>query len=173
MLHGDGENEEHGHCPVGQFILQNLGLLLGFAIMLVIALYEDKIVIDINFWLSRYSPWSICNMCLSASFYVENVYSICLQHFVGKLNQKRCTNEFTHQYNSTEITVICVNWRFLWNGAPHCMCQLLINCHNHKANSNSTWTGYVVSFSIQVGNVVFDFTHVTMYTSGSCHDIYV
>ncbi|XP_040213017.1 zinc transporter ZIP10 [Rana temporaria] len=49
MLHGDGENEEHGHCPVGQFILQNLGLLLGFAIMLVIALYEDKIVLDINF----------------------------------------------------------------------------------------------------------------------------
>ncbi|CAI9538571.1 unnamed protein product [Staurois parvus] len=49
MLHGDGENEEHGHCPVGQFILQNLGLLLGFAIMLVIALYEDKIVLDIHF----------------------------------------------------------------------------------------------------------------------------
>ncbi|XP_018417508.1 PREDICTED: zinc transporter ZIP10 [Nanorana parkeri] len=49
MLHGDGENEEHGHCPVGQFILQNLGLLLGFAIMLVIALYEDKIVLDLNF----------------------------------------------------------------------------------------------------------------------------
>ncbi|KAM3939287.1 zinc transporter ZIP10-like [Leptodactylus fuscus] len=49
MLHGDGENEEHGYCPVGQFILQNLGLLLGFAIMLVIALYEDKIVFDIHF----------------------------------------------------------------------------------------------------------------------------
>lgn len=49
MLHGDGENEEHGSCPFGQFILQNLGLLLGFAIMLVIALYEDKIVFDINF----------------------------------------------------------------------------------------------------------------------------
>ncbi|XP_063790219.1 zinc transporter ZIP10 isoform X2 [Pseudophryne corroboree] len=49
MLHGDGGNEEHGHCPVGHFILQNLGLLLGFAIMLVIALYEDKIVFDINF----------------------------------------------------------------------------------------------------------------------------
>ncbi|XP_072274950.1 zinc transporter ZIP10 [Pyxicephalus adspersus] len=47
MLHGDGENEEHGHCPVGQFILQNLGLLLGFAIMLVIALYEDKLAFDI------------------------------------------------------------------------------------------------------------------------------
>ncbi|XP_075686082.1 zinc transporter ZIP10 [Rhinoderma darwinii] len=49
MLHGDGENEEHGYCPVGQFILQNLGLLLGFAIMLVIALYEDKIVFDFLF----------------------------------------------------------------------------------------------------------------------------
>ncbi|NXD62576.1 S39AA protein, partial [Eolophus roseicapillus] len=49
MLHGDGDNEEHGYCPVGQFVLQNLGLLLGFAIMLVIALYEDKIVLDIQF----------------------------------------------------------------------------------------------------------------------------
>ncbi|XP_010711688.1 zinc transporter ZIP10 isoform X3 [Meleagris gallopavo] len=49
MLHGDGDNEEHGYCPVGQFILQNLGLLLGFAIMLVIALYEDKIVLNIQF----------------------------------------------------------------------------------------------------------------------------
>ncbi|XP_061464164.1 zinc transporter ZIP10 [Rhineura floridana] len=49
MLHGDGDNEEHGYCPVGQFILQNLGLLMGFAIMLVIALYEDKIVLDIKF----------------------------------------------------------------------------------------------------------------------------
>uniref|UniRef100_A0A8C8R584 Solute carrier family 39 member 10 n=1 Tax=Pelusios castaneus TaxID=367368 RepID=A0A8C8R584_9SAUR len=49
MLHGDGDNEEHGYCPVGQFILQNLGLLLGFVIMLVIALYEDKIVFDIQF----------------------------------------------------------------------------------------------------------------------------
>uniref|UniRef100_A0A8C5K913 Zinc transporter ZIP10 n=1 Tax=Jaculus jaculus TaxID=51337 RepID=A0A8C5K913_JACJA len=49
MLHGDGDNEEHGFCPVGQFILQNLGLLFGFAIMLVIALYEDKIVFDIHF----------------------------------------------------------------------------------------------------------------------------
>ncbi|XP_029461937.1 zinc transporter ZIP10 isoform X2 [Rhinatrema bivittatum] len=28
MLHGDGGNEEHGYCPMGQFILQNLGLLL-------------------------------------------------------------------------------------------------------------------------------------------------
>ncbi|KAG8599106.1 hypothetical protein GDO81_002878 [Engystomops pustulosus] len=49
MLHGDGENEENGSCPVGQFILQNLGLLLGFAIMLVIALFENKIVLDIQF----------------------------------------------------------------------------------------------------------------------------
>ncbi|KYO33677.1 zinc transporter ZIP10 [Alligator mississippiensis] len=24
MLHGDGDHEEHGYCPVGQFILQNL-----------------------------------------------------------------------------------------------------------------------------------------------------
>lgn len=49
MLHGDGDNEEHGFCPVGQFVLQNLGLLFGFAIMLVIALYEDKIVFDFQF----------------------------------------------------------------------------------------------------------------------------
>lgn len=49
MLHGDGDNEEHGFCPVGQFILQNLGLLFGFAIMLVIALFEDKIVFDLQF----------------------------------------------------------------------------------------------------------------------------
>ncbi|KAG8432715.1 hypothetical protein GDO86_017093 [Hymenochirus boettgeri] len=49
MLHGDGDNEENGHCAVGQFILKNLGLLLGFTIMLLIALYEDKIVFDIQF----------------------------------------------------------------------------------------------------------------------------
>ncbi|XP_044160355.1 zinc transporter ZIP10 [Bufo gargarizans] len=49
MLHGQAENEEYGYCPVGQFILQNLGLLLGFALMLVIALFEDKIVFDIHF----------------------------------------------------------------------------------------------------------------------------
>ncbi|KAE8580252.1 hypothetical protein XENTR_v10024372 [Xenopus tropicalis] len=49
MLHGDGEHEENGHCAVGQFILKNLGLLLGFTIMLLIALYEDKIVLDIQF----------------------------------------------------------------------------------------------------------------------------
>lgn len=49
MLHGDGDSEEHGFCPLGQFVLQNLGLLSGFAIMLVIALYEDKIVFDIQF----------------------------------------------------------------------------------------------------------------------------
>ncbi|XP_042730468.1 zinc transporter ZIP10-like [Lagopus leucura] len=48
MLHGDGDNEEHGYCLVGQFILQNLGLLLGFAIMLVIAVYEDNIVLNIQ-----------------------------------------------------------------------------------------------------------------------------
>ncbi|XP_078536543.1 zinc transporter ZIP10 isoform X2 [Lissotriton helveticus] len=46
MLHGEVENEENGFCPVGQFLLQNLGLLLGFALMLIIALYEDKIVFD-------------------------------------------------------------------------------------------------------------------------------
>ncbi|XP_069841446.1 zinc transporter ZIP10 [Dendropsophus ebraccatus] len=47
MLHRDGEDEEQGYHPLGQFILQNFGLLLGFAIMLVIALYEDKIVFDV------------------------------------------------------------------------------------------------------------------------------
>ncbi|OCT63835.1 zinc transporter ZIP10 [Xenopus laevis] len=49
MLHGDGEHEENGHCAIGQFILKNVGLLLGFTIMLLIALYEDKIVLDIQF----------------------------------------------------------------------------------------------------------------------------
>ncbi|XP_056390151.1 zinc transporter ZIP10 [Hyla sarda] len=48
MLHKDHESEEHGYCPLGQFILQNLGLLLGFAIMLLIALYEDKIDFDLH-----------------------------------------------------------------------------------------------------------------------------
>ncbi|XP_069471803.1 zinc transporter ZIP10 [Ambystoma mexicanum] len=46
MLHGDVEKEENGFCAMGQFILQNLGLLLGFGLMLIIALYEDKIVFD-------------------------------------------------------------------------------------------------------------------------------
>ncbi|KAM3917045.1 zinc transporter ZIP10-like [Leptodactylus fuscus] len=48
MLRGDDDNEENGSCPLRQFILQNLGLLLGFAIMLVIALYEEQIVFDIQ-----------------------------------------------------------------------------------------------------------------------------
>ncbi|XP_038604834.1 zinc transporter ZIP10 [Tachyglossus aculeatus] len=49
MLHGDGDGEEPARCPLGQFGLQNLGLLLGFAIMLLIALFEDRIVLDVQF----------------------------------------------------------------------------------------------------------------------------
>uniref|UniRef100_H3CTZ9 Solute carrier family 39 member 10 n=1 Tax=Tetraodon nigroviridis TaxID=99883 RepID=H3CTZ9_TETNG len=44
MLHGD--SEDHKRCQLGHFILQNLGMLTGFAIMLLIAIFEDQIVFD-------------------------------------------------------------------------------------------------------------------------------
>ncbi|XP_052005028.1 zinc transporter ZIP10-like isoform X2 [Xyrauchen texanus] len=47
MLHGD--SEEHKRCEMGHFILQNFGLLTGFGIMLLIAIFEDHIVIDFGF----------------------------------------------------------------------------------------------------------------------------
>lgn len=42
MVEGETKN------PVAQFILQNLGLLLGWAIMLVLSLFEDKIKTSIS-----------------------------------------------------------------------------------------------------------------------------
>ncbi|XP_015226736.1 PREDICTED: zinc transporter ZIP10 [Cyprinodon variegatus] len=47
MLHGD--SEEHKRCQVGHFILQNVGMLTGFSIMLLIAIFEDRIVFDFGF----------------------------------------------------------------------------------------------------------------------------
>ncbi|XP_026150550.1 zinc transporter ZIP10 [Mastacembelus armatus] len=47
MLHGD--SEDHKRCQLGHFILQNLGMLTGFGIMLLIAIYEDRIVFDFGF----------------------------------------------------------------------------------------------------------------------------
>uniref|UniRef100_W5KYA9 Solute carrier family 39 member 10 n=1 Tax=Astyanax mexicanus TaxID=7994 RepID=W5KYA9_ASTMX len=47
MLHGD--SEEHKRCHLGHFVLQNLGMLTGFGIMLLIAIFEDHIVLDLDF----------------------------------------------------------------------------------------------------------------------------
>ncbi|MCJ8732199.1 hypothetical protein PDJAM_G00208520 [Pangasius djambal] len=47
MLHGD--SEDHRHCQLGHFVLQNVGMLTGFAIMLLIAIFEDRIVFDFDF----------------------------------------------------------------------------------------------------------------------------
>lgn len=47
MLHGD--SEEHKRCHFGHFILQNMGMLTGFSIMLLIAIFEDRIVFDFGF----------------------------------------------------------------------------------------------------------------------------
>lgn len=47
MLHGD--SEEHKRCDMGHFVLQNLGLLTGFGIMLLIAIFEEHIVLDFGF----------------------------------------------------------------------------------------------------------------------------
>ncbi|KAF3695110.1 Zinc transporter ZIP10 Solute carrier family 39 member 10 Zrt- and Irt-like protein 10 [Channa argus] len=47
MLHGD--SEDHKRCQLGHFFLQNLGMLTGFGIMLLIAIFEDRIVFDFGF----------------------------------------------------------------------------------------------------------------------------
>ncbi|XP_020568500.1 zinc transporter ZIP10 isoform X1 [Oryzias latipes] len=47
MLHGD--SEEHKRSHLGHFLLQNLGLLTGFSLMLLIAIFEDRIVFDFGF----------------------------------------------------------------------------------------------------------------------------
>ncbi|XP_051997777.1 zinc transporter ZIP10 [Xyrauchen texanus] len=47
MLHGD--SEEHKRCEMGHFILQNFGMLTGFGLMLLIAIFEDHIVFDFGF----------------------------------------------------------------------------------------------------------------------------
>lgn len=47
MLHGD--SEDHKRCQLGHFVLQNLGLLTGFSIMLLIAIFEDQIVFEFSF----------------------------------------------------------------------------------------------------------------------------
>ncbi|XP_035995510.1 zinc transporter ZIP10 [Fundulus heteroclitus] len=47
MLHGD--SEEHKRCQVGHFVLQNIGMLTGFSIMLLIAIFEERIVFDFGF----------------------------------------------------------------------------------------------------------------------------
>ncbi|XP_026073925.1 zinc transporter ZIP10-like [Carassius auratus] len=47
MLHGD--SEDHKRCDMGHFVLQNLGMLTGFGIMLLIAIFEEHIVLDFGF----------------------------------------------------------------------------------------------------------------------------
>ncbi|KAI1889389.1 hypothetical protein AGOR_G00179280 [Albula goreensis] len=46
MLHNDAGDHGFSHC--GFFLLQNAGILLGFAIMLLIAIFEKKIQLDIQ-----------------------------------------------------------------------------------------------------------------------------
>lgn len=48
MLHNDAS--EAGFSHYGFFVLQNAGILLGFGIMLVIAMFEHKIKLSIEFW---------------------------------------------------------------------------------------------------------------------------
>ncbi len=47
MLHGD--SEEHKRCEMCHFVLQNFGMLTGFGIMLLIAIFEEHIVFDFGF----------------------------------------------------------------------------------------------------------------------------
>ncbi|XP_036101321.1 zinc transporter ZIP6 [Molossus molossus] len=47
MLHNDAS--DHGCSRWGYFLLQNAGMLLGFGIMLLISIFEHKIVFRINF----------------------------------------------------------------------------------------------------------------------------
>lgn len=48
MLHNDAS--EAGFSHYGFFVLQNAGILLGFSIMLIIAMFEHKIQLNIEFW---------------------------------------------------------------------------------------------------------------------------
>ncbi|XP_051943875.1 zinc transporter ZIP6 isoform X2 [Hippocampus zosterae] len=47
MLHNDGGEGGFSHC--GYFLLQNAGILLGFGIMLIIAVLEHRIQLDFHF----------------------------------------------------------------------------------------------------------------------------
>nr|XP_057922252.1 zinc transporter ZIP6 isoform X2 [Doryrhamphus excisus] len=47
MLHNDAGDHGFSHC--GFFLLQNAGILLGFGIMLLIAIFEHKIQLDLGF----------------------------------------------------------------------------------------------------------------------------
>ncbi|KAG9355865.1 hypothetical protein JZ751_000707 [Albula glossodonta] len=46
MLHNDAGDQGFSHC--GYFLLQNAGILMGFGIMLLIAIFEHKIKLDIS-----------------------------------------------------------------------------------------------------------------------------
>uniref|UniRef100_A0A8C2WSM8 Zinc transporter ZIP6 n=1 Tax=Cyclopterus lumpus TaxID=8103 RepID=A0A8C2WSM8_CYCLU len=47
MLHNDAGDHGFSHC--GYFLLQNTGILLGFGIMLLIAIFEHKIQLDLGY----------------------------------------------------------------------------------------------------------------------------
>ena len=47
MLHNDAG--DHGFSHWGFFLLQNAGILLGFCIMLLIAIFEHKIQLDLGY----------------------------------------------------------------------------------------------------------------------------
>ena len=47
MLHNNAGEQGVGHC--GFFLLQNAGILLGVAIMLLIAVFEHKIQLDLGY----------------------------------------------------------------------------------------------------------------------------
>lgn len=47
MLHNDAGDQGFSHC--GFFLLQNAGILLGFCIMLLIALFEHHIQLDLDY----------------------------------------------------------------------------------------------------------------------------
>lgn len=47
MLHNDAGDHGFSHC--GFFLLQNAGILLGFCIMLLIAVFEHHIHLDLNY----------------------------------------------------------------------------------------------------------------------------
>lgn len=47
MLHNDAGDHGFSHC--GFFVLQNAGILLGFCIMLLIAIFEHHIQLDLDY----------------------------------------------------------------------------------------------------------------------------